>query len=56
MSVPMKVADASATLAVAAAGATWIDELNGWLQLIATTVALVAAIFAIMVHRKNLKK
>ena len=57
MSVPHRVAaDAAATVSVATASASWLASLNGWLQLIATTVAIAAGCIAIAVHWRNLKK
>ena len=57
MSVSQRVAaDAAATISVATASASWLASLNGWLQLIATSVAIVAGCIAIAVHWRNLKK
>ncbi len=43
--------DIAAAGSASVAGYTWIAQLNGMLQLVATAVAIVAGIYAIVWHR-----
>ena len=47
-------ANIGAVTSVAAAGVTWVAELNAYLQLGATTVAIIAGVLAIIWHVKKL--
>lgn len=49
------LANASAGLSTTAAGITWIAQLNDILQLAATTIAIIAGIYAIRWHRLRIK-
>ncbi len=49
-------ADVAAAGSISTAGYTWIAQLTPILQLIATVVAIVAGIYAIMVYRKRLRE
>jgi hypothetical protein len=46
----------TAALSVTAGAATWMQFLQGWLQLIATAVAIVAGGLAIYSHFKRNRK
>lgn len=48
------IADAAAASSVAAAGWTWVANVNGVLQIVATLIAIVAGVYAIQWHRFRL--
>lgn len=50
------VAGSAALGSITTAGWTWVAELNGLFQLVATTVAIIAGIYAIVYHRKRIKR
>ena len=52
----VRVGDGAAVTSVASTIASFLEPLTGIFQFIAVVVAIVAAIFAIIVHRRNLRK
>lgn len=51
-----RVADGAAAVSVSAATMSWVSEVNALLQLVATVVAIIAGIFAIIVHWRRLQR
>jgi hypothetical protein len=51
-----RAGDIATAGSVAAAGASWIAQVNALMTLLATVIAIVAGCFAIAVHLKTLKK
>lgn len=59
MSAPQnltRAAEAAAPVSIAAAGTSWLASANEVASFIASGIAIVAGIFAIAVHFKNLRK
>ena len=50
MNTPIKLADTAAAGAAALVGATWLADMNAYLQLVATVVAILAGIAAAYYH------
>lgn len=57
---PVKLADAaaaaSASLATGALAAAWLDLVAKGLAITASIIAIIAGLYAIRVHRRNLRK
>lgn len=51
-----RAADAAAVGSVTAAGASWLSSANEIISLVAGCIAIVAGVFAIAVHYKNLRR
>ena len=54
--LPLAVADIAAVVSASAATLSWIEQVNGILQIIATTVAIVAGLYAIRWHKIRINK
>lgn len=50
-----KIADGAVVTSWLGTGVAWLANLNEVLQFVALAASIVAAIYAIRVHRKNLK-
>lgn len=51
-----RVADAAAGASVVAASSAWIAQANDILTLVATAVAIVSGIYALVYHARGIKK
>ena len=52
----VRAADGAAVTSAASTIASFLEPITGIFQFIAVVVAIVAGIFAIVVHRRNLRK
>ena len=51
-----RAADVAAVGSVTAAGTSWLSHANEIISLVAGCIAIVAGVFAIAVHYKNLRR
>jgi hypothetical protein len=51
-----RAAEAAAPVSIAAAGTSWFASANEIVSFVASGIAIVAGVFAIAVHLKNLRR
>lgn len=56
MANTQRAADIAAAGSIASASVSWLGTANEVLQLVATVIAIVAGLFAVLVHHARLKQ